>query len=577
MRLLATLVTALLALTFLTGPDAARADAAWVQVEARPTKAEAEARAESYAGTFGNVQGYRLASGWYAIVIGPFAPEEAARQLDLLRGEKIVPADSFLATGSQFGPQFWPGATGTQAEPAPAAGANATPLAPALSQPDESIETALAEEQALSREARQDLQSALNFASVYSGKVDGSFGKGTRASIASWQAAQGAQATGILTARQRGALLAPWAAERDLLAMTPVNEIEAGIAVDLPMGLVAFDRYDPPFVRYKAKGGSGVDILLISAEGDGDTLSRLFDRVGAPGAMPPGGARTKDARFFSIAAADATRQAFAEAERRGSLIKGFVIVGPASQGARLKRILSTMEASFTPVQNAVLDENLGTPSNVSAADLTSGLSIEPASATQSGVFVDAAGMVLTSAAGLAGCGRLVIDGQHDASVAWQDPASGIALLQPATPLAPRGYAAVAGAVPTEGAVVVTGSYPYGDRLSAPVVSFGRLAEAKGLHGETDRLRLSLRTESGDAGAAVLDATGAMIGLVIAVPKDPALSLPPDVSFARPAALLSAKLQAAGHPLSIAAVTPALAPEDLGAKARAMTALVSCWK
>ena len=560
-----------------------------MQIEARPTQAEAEARAQSYAGTFGQVQGYRLNSGWYAIVIGPFAPEEAVRKLDLLKGEKMIPQDSFLATGNQFRAQFWPGPTATDAPAevpaagvttdltdAPAAAATDTVAAP---KSDDSRETALAEEQALSHEARQDLQSALTFAGVYAGKIDGSFGKGTRTSIAAWQAAHGAEATGVLTRQQRADLLAPWTTERDLLAMAPVNEIEAGITVTLPLGLVVFDRYDPPFVRYKAKDGSGVDILLISAEGDGDALARLFDRVGGLDLIPAGGDRTQDARFFSITAADGTRQAYAQAERRGSLIKGFVLTGPVAQTDRLRRILTAMQDSFTPVQNAVLDENLGTPSTVSPADLTSGLTVETARLTQSGVFVDAAGLVLTSAAGLSGCGRVTIDRQYDASIAWQDAASGIALLQPVAPLSPRGFATLTDIAPPAGAMIATGSYPFGARLSAPVVSFGRLAEATGLKGETDQLRLSLHTEVGDSGAAVLDGTGAMVGLVVALPGDPAQSLPADVSFARPATVLKAQLTSAGHPpsLSTAPYAPALTPEDLATRARAMTALVSCWK
>ena len=49
----------------------------WVQIEARPTEAEAEARAAAYSGRLDSVNGFRLSSGWYAIALGPFSRDEA--------------------------------------------------------------------------------------------------------------------------------------------------------------------------------------------------------------------------------------------------------------------------------------------------------------------------------------------------------------------------------------------------------------------------------------------------------------------------------------------------------------------
>ncbi|MBD3764299.1 MAG: peptidoglycan-binding protein, partial [Rhodobacterales bacterium] len=77
---------------------AARAqDRAWLQIEAQPTRGAAEERARAYSGAFGNVAGFRLPSGWYAIVLGPYDPALAARTLDELKRERLVPGDSFLA------------------------------------------------------------------------------------------------------------------------------------------------------------------------------------------------------------------------------------------------------------------------------------------------------------------------------------------------------------------------------------------------------------------------------------------------------------------------------------------------
>lgn len=553
------------------GVAAARAEDAWVQVEARPTVEEAQARAQSYAQAFGNVQGYRLPSGWYGIMLGPFAPDEAARQLDLLLGERMIPADSYVATGERFGPQFWPAASGAVA-------ATPTPAAPAETvDPADTAEAALADEAALTPADRQAVQDALAFAGVYKGQTDGAFGKGTRAAIAAWQAQKGFGSTGLLTKRQREQLLAPWTQETDRVGMAEVAEAEAGITLDLPMGLVTFDRYDPPFVRYRAKDDSGYAILLISAKGDQAALGALHDRIVALGLVPPGGRDTLGAGFLSMAGVDATHQAFAEAERKGGFIKGFLIAGPAGQEDRMKRILLAMQTSFTAIADTVLDEHQGVASTVSATDLTAGLDVPRPALSHSGVYVDATGAVLTASDGLQGCARLTLDMLHDAQIAWQDDARGIALLTPLGALAPRGVASLAQALPAENAVVAIGGYPYGDRLSAPVVSFGTFAEPRGLKGEADRARLVLKAEAGDAGAAVLDDRGAMIGLLLPRPTGGTQTLPGDVAFAISAPALAEGLAPAGHTLTAAAPSDPLAPEDLAARARAMTALVSCWK
>src|SRR5690606_34037467 len=124
------LAVVVMALVFSFAGLAARAQDAWVQIEAQPTLREGEERARAYSGVFPNVSGYALASGWYAIVLGPYPPEEAARQLELLRGERLIPSDSYIADAGRFRQRFWPvgEAAVVPAAPAPAEAATETPV-----------------------------------------------------------------------------------------------------------------------------------------------------------------------------------------------------------------------------------------------------------------------------------------------------------------------------------------------------------------------------------------------------------------------------------------------------------------
>lgn len=557
---------------------AAQAQDTWVQVEAQPTLSEAEARARAYSDAFPNVQGYRLPSGWYAIVLGPFSTDEAQRQLDLLRNERLIPADSFVPTQPDFGQRFWPVGAPTS-EPATADSAptaTLTTAAPVLADV-ETPEQARAAENALTSDQRMDLQRALQFYGVYAGKIDGSFGKGTRASMADWQGRNGFEPTGILTTAQRAALIDGWTGERAALGLEPVSEPEAGIAMDLPLGLVEFAGYQPPFVTYGPKEGSGYQLLLISRRGEGKDLAALYDRMLAMSAIPIEGERSLQAASFTITGEGNGVSAYAMARMESGLIKGFALIGPTADSARRLRVIEQMLASFTPLAGKVLDANLGEPSSTPTAALLKGLEPRRPALSRSGVFISAAGAVLTTTEVLQSCTQITLDGRHAARVAYQDDLLGIAILEPDMVLAPRAVAELAPALPRLDSDVLMAGYSYEDKLSAPVISSGTFSEASGLNGEQDIARLTLQTLPGDVGGAVLDSTGAMIGLLAPRKDEAGRELPKDVSFILQGSAIAAALQDKAAVPALATTTATLATEELAQRARDMTVLVSCWK
>lgn len=566
----------------------------WVQVEAQPTLREAEDRARAYAGLFPNVAGYALPSGWYAVVLGPFPPEEAQRQLDLLRNEKMIPADSYIADGDRLGDRFWPAGVPTAtaepaAEPALPAGAavataesaaepaaEASPEASPEPIPEETPREARAAEAALSTAERQDIQLALQWFGVYQGGIDGAFGPGTRGSIAQWQAGQGAEETGVLTTRQRTGLIGRWQAELAELGLRTVAEEEAGIEIALPMNLLEFDGYEPPFVKYKGKNGSDMQVLLISQQGDQGRLFGLYDLMQTLSIVPLDGPRNRGSSSFSIEGRNSEVQSFTEATLSGGLIKGFTLVTKPDD-PRAARVLAAMKQSFRAVGDRALDEGLGQPLAVSQGDLTSGLEVRKPVLSRSGFYIDGQGTVLTTDTAVAGCGRVTIDGGIEADPVLSDAATGIAVLVPRKPMAPRGHAAFQTGGARAGGEVAVAGYSYGDALDAPVMTFGTLADTRGLDGEDTVDRLALKTLPGDAGGPVLDGSGSVLGLLLPRATDGSRVLPDDVAYARDANAIATALAAANRAPEASTREGAMAPEDLSRLALAMTVRVSCWK
>jgi len=576
------LLALLLSALFLLNPQvgAAQDGTAWVQVEALPDLASARDRAQAYASLFPETAGFRLRSGWFGIALGPYPADEAAIRLAALKREGQIPADSFIAYSRDYGDQFWPEG-GAVAPEAPEVMATAEPD-PAVDPepaeaPDETRAEARDSEALLLPEDRKDLQTALQWFGFYASGIDGAFGPGTRNSMAAWQEAEGLEPTGILTTRQRRALLDAWKGELSTFGFTEVVEAESGITVTLPLGLVEFDHYEPPFVHYRAKAEGAPRILLISQPGDQAALYGLYDVLQTLESVPLDGARDRGDRDFRIRGTSATTDTTVFAALKGDRIKGWMLISTPGNEARDARILQVLEQSFKPDGNSVLDPGMVAMDAGTRAGLLSGLEVRKPKLSRTGFFISPEGAVLTTTEAVAECGRVTIDRATEAEVTLTDARSGLALLKPKSPLAPRAVAGFATTPGRPGSEVTVPGYSYEDRLPAPTLTFGTLDDLTGLNGESGLNRLSLQSLPGDAGGAVLDASGAVLGMLLPAAPAGGKQLPAGVAFALPNAEIARLLTPTGVTPLPATNTSALSPAALADAAMGMTALVSCWE
>lgn len=589
-----------LAMTVLVRPLAAQ-DSVWVQIEAQPTLNEAQQAIRGYAQRLQDVNGFALDGGWYAIALGPYSREDAGQVLRVLRNEGAIPRDSYIAFPSAYRQQFYPvGAnlsapsttTAPEVETATLPGADSTaeatetpaseasqPAETAAAEPepvvpDETPAEARRSEGLLTREERMELQVMLQWAGFYEAGIDGAFGRGTRSSMAEWQRANGFEATGVLTTRQRAALRRQYNAVLDGLGLQMVRDEKAGIEMQMPTGLVALEGYEAPFAHYDATGDLPARVILVSQQGDRNTLRGLYEIMQTLEILPEQGERERRETSFFIEGRNDRIVSRAEVSLDGGVIKGFVLVWPANDAERRTRLLNEMRSSYRTLPG-VLPASAGMDED-QRIDLVSGLQVRQPMRSRSGFYVDSRGTVVTVAEAVKGCGRVTIDREIEARVVSTDAATGLAVLRPTGTVAPIAQATFTGGVPRLKSEVAVAGYSYEGALSAPTLTFGELADLRGLNGEENLRRLALSAQAGDAGGPVFDTGGAVLGVLLPQ-SESAKRLPEEVSFAADAGTVRQALSAAGVEATTGEGSGALDPEDLTRLAESMTVLVSCWE
>jgi S1-C subfamily serine protease len=556
-------------------------DAYFVQIEAHPALTVAEDRARAFAAGLPDANGFSIGGGWYGIALGPYTEEEANQRRLELRRQGQIPSDSFVEEADQYAQRFWPIGAGAIQSPEPqepqdsgAQAQNEPDPEPELRQAEETPAEARRAEQLLTRGEREDLQVALQWAGFYNGRIDAAFGRGTRGAMAGWQEANNYEATGVLTTAQRAELFRQYNAVLDGMGLRRVTDRRAGIEMELPTGVVAFDRAESPFVRYEPTGEvSEARVLLISEPGDRRTLYGLYEIMQTLEIVPTDGPRERQGDSFRLVGENSRIVSHTEAFLSDGAIKGFTLIWPAGDEERRTRILARMQETFSRLDGVVLD-----PATLSdegqAIDLVAGLQVRQPKVTASGFFADSSGRVLTSDASVAECGRITLDELTEAEIVAR--AGGLALLEPQSPLAPRNVPVFRTDAPRLQSEIAVAGFSYGGVLGAPTVTFGTLADVRGLNGEEGVKRLSVSARPGDAGGPVFDGGGAVVGMLTPV-SSTGQQLPENVSFATASERLVDFFREAGVSVETGRGEMSMAPEDLTQVARGITVLVECWE
>ncbi len=575
----------------IAGASAAQ-DMHWIQIEAQPSLLEAETRARIYAQEFPDTQAHSIGSGWYAITLGPLPEDKADLRMSQLRARAAIPRDSFLATGANYRQRIYPiGSTPAAVTPAQtveaevvqeeatqvsvvetaesAASEQASPEQ-SIYVPDETLSVARASEGLLSREEKMDLQLYLQWAGYYNSTIDASFGRGTRRSMAAWQTDNGHEDTGVLTTAQREQLRAQYFAIFNGLGLETHRDLEAGISIDLPKEVVAFDAYAAPLAHFKSQDASSpAQIFLISAAGNRGDLAAIYRVLPTLSIVPMNIEKSLNKDRFVITGAGTSTRAFITASHKGGEIKGFGLIWPNQNEEQFDRLVAHMRKSFETF-SGTLDPSLSVAINDPETEF--GVAIRKPAFVKSAVFVSDQGHAMTDTSNLEQCSSLTISGTYDAEIIARSE-TGAGLLSPKSDFNPISYAKLGNAV-RKGDKTFLSSYPYGGRLGLASVTQATVIETTDLSGNAEKFRLDLLAEPGDFGGAVLDQSGNLTGILVSQ-DDTGRVLPNNVNFAAATDALTSMMQSAGLRLRTGK-TDRLDDVALIATAQNILTPIECW-
>jgi peptidoglycan hydrolase-like protein with peptidoglycan-binding domain len=347
------------------------------------------------------------------------------------------------------------------------------------------------------------IQDGLIWTGDYKGIADGKFGKGTRDAIAAFATRNKLPSDGTLDVKGRAALAAAAKQAKEAVNFSVKADDRTGLRIGLPLKLLTKVKPLPTGTRYSSADES-VSIETTHAA-DAAPLQESFNAAiaDAPGRKVTYKVLRPD---FYVVTGEAGGATFYTRMARGEAgVTGYTITYPAAAKARFDPISIAVANSFVPFPDpaapATTAAPMVSPSTPASANIESAAG-KPV-LTASGVSV-APGLILTSLPH--SCGEPQINGKK-AKIMKQDDAIGLTLLSLAE--APGTHLPLRATDPVGPAQIVTLSFmprANADELVGASGDFHK-AEAAGAW------RLLAPLQSPVAGAAVLDRSGALAGLV----------------------------------------------------------------
>lgn len=263
---------------------------------------------------------WELPNGWFTIALGPLKEKAADAWLEAFKRGGAIPKDAFLTDTDKIGQVLTPGTV---------------PDLPAPGKPQK-------------MPPMTEVQTALQWAGLYDGAVDGRAGTATLSAINTEILGQrfspdpGTAMHNLLERRMK------W---REEFKLSELKDPHTGLSLIAPMNRLQFDHAERALSIYAPKADSGAAMILFSQEGGQQELVDLSGLVTALGWVPKPERLIENGHILLTGQND-DFSGHAEGWVRDGRAEGFVLIWPASDALNQRRLAVEMRESlkrYSPV------------------------------------------------------------------------------------------------------------------------------------------------------------------------------------------------------------------------------------
>lgn len=376
-------------------------------------------------------------------------------------------------------------------------------LSPASAQapaPDPAQAAAKTAFERLDEAERKSIQNDLIWTGDFNGVASGEFGRRTYDGLLTFERRTGGTADGVLAAPERARLKRDADAARAAMRFEPVTDPATGVRIGLPQALLtARVAVENGVVWRRADGQVSLQLTRLPPAAD---FPALFERMRADQPGRKVTYRLLRPDWFVLSGEEGPRRFYTRIAQGPDGLRGYTFRYPASEAATMERVMIALANSFEPFPAAVAVA--GTPSRPAPPQLGAAPPVAPTGIAPHAIaaIAIAPGRLLTTTAAWRSCAQPGIGGRALAPDAVRTSGE-------ATTIEVAGLTQ-----PPVRIAVATGQPPQASALSFDPVTAGAVMASPGrLEQGAGGLTLSAAVQLAAGGAPVIDASGALIGLV----------------------------------------------------------------
>jgi peptidoglycan hydrolase-like protein with peptidoglycan-binding domain len=258
------------------------------------------------------------------------------------------------------------------------------------------------------------IQSDLIWTGDFNGLANGDFGERAVAAVKAFQKRHGGRESGVLTPPERSALATSARAKQEVVGWRVVNDEATGIRLGLPSRLVPQVARNPNGSRWRSAHGE-IQVESFRVNAPGATLANVYERE----RKEPSGRQIEynvlRPDFFVVSGMQGLKKFYVRAGTDGQDVRGIRILYDQATEGIMDPVAVAMSSAFTPFPTA--------------EQLAAGAPLRRKVDYASGLFVSAAGDILTDRAAVEDCRIIVAAGFGHADLVADEEATGLALLR----------------------------------------------------------------------------------------------------------------------------------------------------